>query len=106
MSDASFNAVLESWNPTSGAAIATVHSPGGFSIPDAELDDRDELYVCDNSFTSPGIWVFDAGPDAPIIGPIDTGLPPDAWFADVHGSAPYKRHVTFYLAEQIRAELS
>ena len=33
-------------------------------------------------------------------------LPPDAWFHDVHGSAPYKRHVTFYLAEQIRAELS
>lgn len=37
---------------------------------------------------------------------IDTKLPPDAWFQDVHGSAPYKRHVTFYLAEQIRAELS
>lgn len=37
---------------------------------------------------------------------IDARLPPDAWFADVHGSAPYKRHVTFYLAEQIRAELS
>lgn len=37
---------------------------------------------------------------------IDDRLPPDAWFADVHGSAPYKRHVTFYLAEQIRAELS
>lgn len=37
---------------------------------------------------------------------IDERLPPYAWFADVHGSAPYKRHVTFYLAEQIRAELS
>jgi CO/xanthine dehydrogenase FAD-binding subunit len=37
---------------------------------------------------------------------IDQRLPPDAWFSDVHGSAPYKRHVTFYLAEQIRAELS
>jgi hypothetical protein len=24
----------------------------------------------------------------------------------VHGSAPYQRHVTAYLAEQIRAELS
>ena len=30
----------------------------------------------------------------------------DAWFHDVHGSAPYKRHVTYYLAEQIRAELA
>jgi len=37
---------------------------------------------------------------------IDTRLPPDAWFHDVHGSAPYKRHVTFYLAEQVRAELT
>ena len=37
---------------------------------------------------------------------IDERLPPDAWFQDVHGSAPYKRHVTHYLAEQIRAELA
>jgi CO/xanthine dehydrogenase FAD-binding subunit len=37
---------------------------------------------------------------------IDQRLPPNAWFDDVHGSAPYKRHITFYLAEQIRAELS
>ncbi len=38
--------------------------------------------------------------------PIDARLPPDAYFDDVHGSAPYKRHVTHYLAEQIRAELA
>jgi CO/xanthine dehydrogenase FAD-binding subunit len=37
---------------------------------------------------------------------IDQRLPPGSWFNDVHGSAPYKRHITFYLAEQIRAELS
>jgi CO/xanthine dehydrogenase FAD-binding subunit len=37
---------------------------------------------------------------------IDDRLPPGTWFDDVHGSAAYKRHVTFYLAEQIRAELS
>ena len=37
---------------------------------------------------------------------IDQQLPPGSWFNDVHGSAPYKRHITFYLAEQIRAELS
>lgn len=37
---------------------------------------------------------------------IDARLPPDSWFDDVHGSAPYKRHVTHHLAEQIRAELS
>jgi CO/xanthine dehydrogenase FAD-binding subunit len=37
---------------------------------------------------------------------IEERLPPDAWFHDVHGSAPYKRHITFYLAEQIRVELT
>jgi CO/xanthine dehydrogenase FAD-binding subunit len=28
------------------------------------------------------------------------------WFEDVHGSAAYKRHLTYYYAEQIRAELA
>ena len=28
------------------------------------------------------------------------------WFGYVHGSAPYKRHLTYYYAEQIRAELA
>jgi CO/xanthine dehydrogenase FAD-binding subunit len=37
---------------------------------------------------------------------LEAGLPPDAYFDDVHGSAPYKQHVTQYLAEQIRAELA
>ncbi|MDI1285876.1 MAG: FAD binding domain-containing protein [Reyranella sp.] len=37
---------------------------------------------------------------------INDRLPGDGYFHDVHGSAPYKRHVTFYLAEQIRAELA
>ena len=37
---------------------------------------------------------------------LDEKLSPNAYFDDVHGSAPYKRHVTYYLAEQIRAELA
>ena len=37
---------------------------------------------------------------------LDARLPPEAYFADVHGSAPYKRQVTQYLAEEIRAELA
>jgi CO/xanthine dehydrogenase FAD-binding subunit len=37
---------------------------------------------------------------------IDERLPAGAWFEDVHGSAAYKRHVTHYFAEQIRAELA
>lgn len=37
---------------------------------------------------------------------IDEHLPADGYFQDVHGSAAYKRHITYYLAEQIRAELA
>jgi len=37
---------------------------------------------------------------------IDQRLPLSGYFDDVHGSAPYKQHVTRYLAEQIRAELA
>lgn len=33
-------------------------------------------------------------------------IPADGYFADVHGAADYKRHLTFYFAEQIRAELA
>jgi CO/xanthine dehydrogenase FAD-binding subunit len=37
---------------------------------------------------------------------IDERLPADGYFQDVHGSAAYKQYVTYYLAEQIRAELA
>lgn len=37
---------------------------------------------------------------------IDERLAPEGYFQDVHGSAAYKRHITYYFAEQIRAELA
>jgi len=37
---------------------------------------------------------------------IDDTIKEADWFGDVHGSAPYKRHLTYYYAEQIRAELA
>ena len=37
---------------------------------------------------------------------IDDTIPPDGYFHDVHGSAAYKRHLTYYFAEEIRAELA
>ena len=33
-------------------------------------------------------------------------IPADGYFNDVHGSADYKHHLTYYFAEQIRAELA
>jgi CO/xanthine dehydrogenase FAD-binding subunit len=37
---------------------------------------------------------------------IEERIPHDGYFNDVHGSADYKRHLTFYFAEQIRDELA
>jgi CO/xanthine dehydrogenase FAD-binding subunit len=36
---------------------------------------------------------------------LDERIPVDGYFNDVHGSLAYKRHLTYYFAEQIRAEL-
>jgi CO/xanthine dehydrogenase FAD-binding subunit len=37
---------------------------------------------------------------------IEARIPDGGYFNDVHGSADYKRHLTFYFSEQIRAELA
>ena len=76
VSDASFNSSLVAWSPTTGALLDTVYSPGGFSLPDCEVNGRGELYVCDNRLTAPGVRVFRAGADTLLAGPLDTGLPP------------------------------
>jgi CO/xanthine dehydrogenase FAD-binding subunit len=50
---------------------------------------------------------FDQIPSAEALGQaIDARLPADGYFADVHGSAAYKRHLTYHFAEQIRTELA
>jgi hypothetical protein len=37
---------------------------------------------------------------------IDERIPADGYFDDVNGLPAYRRHVTHYFAEQIRAELA
>ena len=50
---------------------------------------------------------FDEIPSAEALRQaIDARIPADRYFADVHGGAAYKRHLTFHFAEQIRAELA
>jgi CO/xanthine dehydrogenase FAD-binding subunit len=50
---------------------------------------------------------FDRVPTAAKLGhAIDAHVAETEWFDDVHGSAPYKRHLTYYYAEQVRAELA
>lgn len=77
VSDASFNNRLVGWNPTTGAVIDTVYSPGGPNLPDCEVNALGELYVCDNRVTAPGVWVYRTGADTLLAGPLNTGLPPN-----------------------------
>ena len=37
---------------------------------------------------------------------IDAAIPESAYLDDVHGSPAYRRHLTYYYAEQIRGELA
>ena len=72
--DASFNGLLVSWSAATGSTLATIYSDSGLN--DLGIDDRNELYVCDGTFTSPGVRVWAAGSDVPLAGPLDTDLPP------------------------------
>jgi hypothetical protein len=76
VSDAGFNTSLVSWDPQSGTRLATLYAPGGYSLSDAALDGRGELWACNSSFAAPGLHVFRAGNDTALAGPIATGLPP------------------------------
>jgi hypothetical protein len=76
VSDASGNTSLVSWDPGSGTQLATLYAPGGYSLPNAALDGRGELYVCNSSFTAPGLVVYGADSDTCLAGPLATCLPP------------------------------
>jgi CO/xanthine dehydrogenase FAD-binding subunit len=49
---------------------------------------------------------FDRAPSADELRrALDAAIPTGGYFSDVHGSPAYRRRVTYYYAEQIRAEL-
>ncbi len=76
VSDAAGNTSLVSWDAETGSRLATLYAPGGYSLSDAALDGRGDLYVCNSSYTTPGLVVFEAGSDTCLAGPLATGLPP------------------------------
>lgn len=78
VSDAGFNTALRAWSAETGQSLGTVFAPGGFSLSDVEINDRGELWVCRNELVTPGLYVFRAGTDGMLAGPLDTGLPPYA----------------------------
>ncbi|MGC1711544.1 MAG: FAD binding domain-containing protein [Methyloceanibacter sp.] len=69
---------------------------------------KDDLTLTISASTSRPIQIkFDRVPAAAKLHEaIDAHVAETQWFGDVHGSAPYKRHLTYYYAEQIRAELA
>ncbi len=49
---------------------------------------------------------FEAVPSADELRrALDTAIPDELYFDDVHGSPPYRRHLTYYFGEQIRQEI-
>ncbi|GJE13738.1 MULTISPECIES: FAD binding domain-containing protein [Methylobacterium] len=76
-------------------------------IATVRADGSDFLLTVSAATPRPVQLRFPACPSADDLrDALDARLPADAYFDDVHGSAPYKRHVTRYLAEQIRTELA
>lgn len=76
-------------------------------VATVEDDGRDFLLTVTAATPRPVQMRFERTPTAAELRlGIDEILPADGYFEDVHGSAAYKRHITYYLAEQIRAELA
>ena len=73
--------------------VGAVREDGGVSITVTGATDR------------PVVLRFAGVPDAGGLRRALDGIAATRWFADVHGSAGYKRHLACYFAESIRREL-
>jgi CO/xanthine dehydrogenase FAD-binding subunit len=68
---------------------------------------QDSLLTITAATPRPMQLCFDEIPSAEKLRQaVDCRIPADGYFADVHGSAAYKRHLTYHFADQIRAELA
>src|SRR6266851_2306030 len=70
--------------------------------------DADDLVLTISATTPRPLQLrFAAFPSAKMLRQaIDEQIPADGYFSDVHGSAAYKGHLTYYFAEDIRTELA
>ena len=73
-----------------------------------QAQDQDDLLLTMTAATARPVQIrFDRMPSAAELRhAIDAAVAAEIWFDDVHGSAPYKRHLTYYYSEQVRAELA
>ena len=71
-------------------------------------DDAGGLLLTITAATPRPVQVRFANPPsaAAVRAAIEAQVPDNTWFDDVNGSPAYKRHVSLYFAEQIRAELA
>jgi hypothetical protein len=77
VSDASFNTELLSYERTGPVTVKPIYPATGFVLADVEVDDRDEVYLCDRTASAPGVRVFAATTGVEITAAaIGTGLPP------------------------------
>jgi len=77
VTDASFNQMLVSFNPSTGERIAKLYEPGAYVLNDIELAPGRELFLCDQTTTNPGLRIWDTRTDTQITThPIDVGLRP------------------------------
>lgn len=77
VSDASFNTKLLSYERTGPVTVTPIYPATGFVLADVEVDDRDEVYLCDRTASAPGVRVFAATTGVEITSAaIGTGLPP------------------------------
>lgn len=71
-----FTTSLVRFDPTRGI-VAGVLLSGAEFLSDLELNDRNEMFVSDRSFSTPGIRIFRASTGEELTAePIDVGLPP------------------------------
>ena len=77
ISDASFTTILKAYHRDAGTVQSTLYSTPGFYLADIEVNDQDELWVCDRTFSNPGVRVFDGVSGTPLtVSPLNVGLPP------------------------------
>ncbi|MCC6348811.1 MAG: hypothetical protein IT347_04360 [Candidatus Eisenbacteria bacterium] len=78
VADLAGNTALVRWRAADGTTLGALWSPGGYSLSDAERNDRGELWVCRNSFGSPALRVYDIATDTPSGADLLCTLPPVA----------------------------
>ncbi|MGH6866211.1 MAG: FAD binding domain-containing protein [Methyloceanibacter sp.] len=77
-------------------------------IVGTQTPNRDDFVLTVTAATARPVQLhFDRLPSAEALRhAIEAKIADEDWFGDVHGSAPYKRHLAYHYAEEIRAELA